>query len=1080
MLYIYRASAGSGKTYRLTRDYIRLLFDPVRERVHRRILAVTFTNKATDEMKTRILRELNALAHGQQSAYRNDLMKEFGLSEDAVNIRAARLLTRILFDYSFFSISTIDGFFQKIIRSFAREIGVNGAYNLELDSSMVLEQAVDNLFLNLSDDENKQLLQWLTHYAEDRIENAENWNIRGEITDLGKEIFKENYQYKAADTSRKLHDKDFLYPYREKLRKIRSDFELEAKKQAESALKQMADFGLHHDDFSYKSTKALENIAGGKMEWGRRMQNMAEDVDNCYSKKTSVQIKSAIQSVYSGAFGASLKALNNLFVNDLFHYNSAILILDQLDILGIMSDLATGINQLLDEQNSMMISDTNLLLNKIIDNSETPFIYEKTGLRVDHYMIDEFQDTSVLQWKNFFPLLDNSLSSGNFNMVVGDVKQSIYRWRNSDWKLLNEQIQYDFSSEQIDEENLDTNWRSDRNIVLFNNSLFSTASTILQQKLNDDLKYVLDNYPDLRKLTNRIQHAYHDVCQQLSSGAGIGKVDFRIISGEDNFREQVLKQLPILIEELQEKGYAPNDLAILVRTNGEADLVIKTLLAYKNSDKAKAGVCYDAMGNEGLLISSSSSVRFLVGMLSLLLNPDDEMQMTMVKYEYFKGSKNMTPQDALAAALMQTNDVDFIPDEVIDGHWKQVSLFEFVENLIVHFGIAQWSGQVIFIRAFQDLIFQFSTGRNADLNSFLNWWNTSGCKKRITTSAQKSTMNIMTIHKSKGLDFNVVVVPFCDWELDKGKGNSKNYLWCNPTEIPFNELPLIPVEYKSRLEKSIFATDYYTEQMHRYMDNLNLAYVAFTRARNEIVGFMPGSKELKDLSDIKQISQLIIYSLLHSGSKTERTVILKDFLTHDESRFMMGDAEWTSVKRDSSKFPESIFPGKYPSSDSNGRLHIRHQTLNYLLDSAKLNESRLQLGLIMHDILKQIKRKSDQMPAIEALVTEGRISESEKQIVEDEMKKFWDIPETSEWFADHLKVLTETTILVPNGNIYRPDRVLIDGQMAIIVDYKFGDIEMDKYCSQVRNYMKQIGEMNYETVGYVCYVQLGKVVKVLN
>ena len=246
MLNIYRASAGSGKTYRLTQDYIHLLFEPGKERAHRRILAVTFTNKATEEMKTRILNELFSLSQGQKSDYRKGLCDKFKLDEDAVNARARKILTSILHDFSSFSISTIDKFFQQVIRSFARDIGVHGGYNLELDTTDTLEQSVDNMFHDLSKDENKQLLNWLTQFAEDRIEQSENWNMRGSILDLGQEIFKESYQHKAEDTNRKLHDRDFLLAYRKKLRTIESDFEEKVKTAAQQGLDAMSRYGLSH------------------------------------------------------------------------------------------------------------------------------------------------------------------------------------------------------------------------------------------------------------------------------------------------------------------------------------------------------------------------------------------------------------------------------------------------------------------------------------------------------------------------------------------------------------------------------------------------------------------------------------------------------------------------------------------------------------------------------------------------------------------------------------------------------------------------------------------------------------------
>ena len=427
MLNIYRASAGSGKTYRLTQDYIHLLFDPQKERAHRRILAVTFTNKATDEMKTRIMKELHALSQGEKSDYRLGLMTKFRMDEDAVNKRAKHILTTILHDYSSFSISTIDRFFQQIIRSFARDIGLHGGYNLELDNSTTLEQSVDNMFLDLSKVENKQLLQWLTQFAEERIEQSENWNMRGNIIELGKEVFKESYQYKAEDTNRKLHDREFLTNYRKSMRGIKIAFEALIKQTATEALNIITQNGLMTDSFkggSRSSMKTLDKLYKGGMDVSATFLTLGVDVNNCYSKSTTQNTVLAIQAAYIGGLQQRLANLTQLLQIDIITYNSALLVLKHINTLGILSDLAVQIKKLTDEQNTMLISDSNMLLNKIIDNSDTPFVYEKTGIQIDHFMIDEFQDTSILQWKNFHPLMANSLSAGKFNLVVGDVKQS--------------------------------------------------------------------------------------------------------------------------------------------------------------------------------------------------------------------------------------------------------------------------------------------------------------------------------------------------------------------------------------------------------------------------------------------------------------------------------------------------------------------------------------------------------------------------------------------------------------------------------------------------------------------------------
>jgi ATP-dependent helicase/nuclease subunit A len=1089
MLNIYRASAGSGKTYRLTQDYIRLLFQPKTERAHRRILAVTFTNKATDEMKSRILKELYALAQGEKSDYRPVLMKEFYLDEIAVNEQAKHILTTILHDYSSFSISTIDKFFQQVIRSFARDIGVHGGYNLELDTTATLEQSVDNMFLDLSKPESKQLLQWLTQFAEERIEQSENWNVRGSIMELGKEIFKESYQHKAEDTNRKLHEKEFLTNYRKSLRQIKTDFETKVKETASEGMRIMARNGLTHEDFSYKTTNTLEKLLTGKFEISNRFISFADDVSNCYTKTKPQDIKSAIERAYQNGLQQCFIRILELITIEIITYNSALLVIKHINTLGILSDLAVQIKKLTDEQNTMLISDTNLLLNKIIDNSDAPFVYEKTGIQINHFMIDEFQDTSTLQWKNFYPLVVNSLAAGKFNLVVGDVKQSIYRWRNSDWKLLDKQIMTDFRKEQMHEENLETNWRSDKNIIDFNNSFFFRAAQLLQSKLNENLKAVLPVYPELEALTHKIEHAYSNIHQLTSPKAATGRVQVTFIprdENEDGWKEESLKRLPTILENLQDQGYRPGDIAILVRTNKEEQQCIHRLLNYKTTSEAKPEYCYDIMGNEGLLIGAAASVRFVLGIMQLFVNPTDSIQQTIVNYEYARGKQNKTENEALNSCFATSQKVEdnlsslFTSEE--NTHLlslKNSSLFDMVEQIISLFGVGSWHNEAVFVQAFQDVVFKYTTGKTADLNSFLTWWKKNGEKQCISTPDNQNAMRIMTVHKSKGLDFKVVIMPFCDWELDKKKGNITSVLWCEPKQAPFNELPLLPIEYNKLLEKSIFSEYYFDEQMHRFIDNLNVAYVAFTRAINELICLTPApEKEVEGLDKINSLAALLTSCFQENTLGINAKYIpLTDFYNKEIKEFELGDPT-KAVYQDHPNSDINEKVSLYPSVSSADRLSIRHQSFDYWLEGQQLTDSKLNYGIIMHDILRQITHKSDQPKAILEMVLSGRISETESKTVETELQHFWDLKETEKWFATDVKVLNETAILIPTGEQYRPDRVVIKGTKATIIDYKFGDKESKNYIQQVKRYMDLISQMGYQVNGFVCYVSLRKVVEI--
>jgi ATP-dependent exoDNAse (exonuclease V) beta subunit len=1079
MLQIYRASAGSGKTFRLTGDYIRLLFGAEKLNQHRKILAVTFTNKATEEMKSRILLELNKMANGDDSKFRNEIMKEFNLAEEQVNRKAGKMLLNILHDYSAFSISTIDSFFQQIIRAFARDIGIHGGYELELHTDQVLDQAVDNLFSDLAEKENKLLLDWLTGFAEEKIEKSESWNLQGSIRSLGFEIFKESYQHKAEITNQKLHNREFLLEYKKELSAIEAEFANRVKKISVEALGIIESNGLETTDFKGGQKSAMNKLyqlKDGIFKLTDTFFKMAIDVQDCYTKSASKATITAIETSYFNGLQQKLQEIATIFEVDIIQYNTVKIIRKHLNTLGILSDLAMQIKKLTSDRQIMLISDSNLLLNKIIDNSETPFIYEKTGVQIDHFMIDEFQDTSVLQWKNFMPLIKNSLAAGNFNLLVGDVKQSIYRWRNSDWKLLDNQVYTDFNPEEIHSEVLGTNWRSDRNIIGFNNVFFRDASIILQQKLNETLETV--SLTETSDLQNKIIGAYRDIAQDVSEKASDGCVKFNFINQEnqeEKWKEISLNKLPSMLEDLQLRGYRPCDIAILVRENDDEVQIINKLLHYKNSAEANKQLSYNIMSTKGLLLGSSSSVRFLLSLLHLLVNPDDELNKTIVSYEFARGKLKLSAEEAVRAAINDAKESSKLSPLFSDEEnelllsYRHFPLFEMTEKIIGSFDLCSWYHEIVFIQAFQDLIFKFSTGKSSDLNSFIHWWNISGNKESIATPEDESAFRIMTIHKSKGLDFPVVIIPFCDWELDSRK---RNILWCETDELPFGKIPLIPVEYSSVLAKSVFAESYYREMMQTYIDNINVAYVAFTRPEHELIVVCPKPKPDKSGNyTIKTLAGL----LYHTFTNADEDVLMHYNAENDT--FTLGEPTH-HIKIENPSRQADNFLSEYPVIDISDRLRIRHKYHSIFSDKNDISSNPLEYGILMHEILCNIKTTDDIDVITTDFVRQGRISEIEAEKIQMEIRDFCQKPIVEPWFRKGLHVLNETPVLTPEGHEYRPDRIVIDGKNAIIIDYKFGENEMPKYESQVKNYSSLLDKMGYNSQSYLCYVKLNKIVEV--
>ena len=433
MLTVYRASAGAGKTHKLTGEYLTLLFTG--PGAFRRILAVTFTNKATDEMKTRIIDELYNLASGKKSDYVELLGSTYLLTETQVRKQAAKILIDILHDYSAFNISTIDRFFQQTMRAFTREIGLQGGYGIEMDQELVLTTAIDNLLSDLEKPESKDLLGWLLRFAEDKIENGGEWNLRKDIMSLSREVFKESYKAFSEEVGRDIEDKKALDDYKNALYGIIRSVETAAKELGERGLEILAKYALKPTDFKGGSRSPLtlfDRLAQGEMkEPSATFIGLADNLDGCFTKTTPLGARQIIGCAFEDGLNDCIKGIVTLF-GDLTAYNTAREIVRYYYTLGILTDVSRQIAAYREEKNVMLIADTTELLNKVIGGSDAPFIYEKTGTHVDHYMIDEFQDTSGMQWNNFRPLIEESLAHNRDNLIVGDVKQSIYRFRLAD------------------------------------------------------------------------------------------------------------------------------------------------------------------------------------------------------------------------------------------------------------------------------------------------------------------------------------------------------------------------------------------------------------------------------------------------------------------------------------------------------------------------------------------------------------------------------------------------------------------------------------------------------------------------
>jgi len=1066
-LSVYKASAGSGKTYCLTREYLQRLF-AVRGN-HNRILAVTFTNKASTDMKMKIISQLNAISSSQQSSMANHLSQLTGKDESRIAKDAGDLMFNILHDYSGFYVGTIDSFFQRILRAFTREIGLQQGYMIELDHSLILSEAVDSTLRSSAG--NTDLTRWLTDYINSRTEEGKSWNLRKDIIALSREIFSEKFRMLSAAEREFLRDREAMNSYISELKKIRSGFTGYIRNSVQS----------------YKSITGQYNVTDEMFLRGSRggvpsfINSLSDDHQGTY-KPLNATVSMILDNppVFSSKNGPApplAEALSNgldkvltellTFYNNNFRYvNTAVLILENIYILGILADILDNVHMITASENKFLISDTGELLFLIIGNDQTPFIYEKTGNAFDHFMIDEFQDTSHIQWNNFKPLIMNSLAEGKENLVVGDVKQSIYRWRNSDWTILGYELESEIDSGLIRNEELDTNWRSDPAIIAFNNSVFSILPGLAGELIEAE---------DTRFLS--VNELYRNASQHLPDGretrGGLVKIEYIDNTDMEEFREKVLEKLPYLIEELNDKGYSGGQIGILVRTNSEGAEIVKRMLAYKaqSDNEKKSKYNYDLISNDSLLVSSSPAILLLIWTLRDITGPQDRY----VRAHIIMFLNQCHPQEKVSV-------FDLLPAKDQDQHLPEgfhelrnitgsLSLFEIVEYLIKFYRLDSTPDFIPYLNALQDMVLEFSTSEIPDIKMFLDWWDNSGCKRYLSLPDDPRSMKVLTIHKAKGLEFPVVIIPFISWLL--GHGSKGPVMWLRPGDEPFGRTGIVPVKYRSDLVNSSFADDYLREQNAAAVDNLNLLYVAFTRPVNALFGFAP----LKTKSN--SISSLLLKSLKSNISLNDGKpfIIPAGFYNVESNIFQYGELPWI-VNHEEKDVSGKMQQIDYYINSNKQKFRIRFHG-NELVEAGQIAlESGIGFGKLLHKAFESIYDRDDAEPSLDNLLSEGLIDQPEKVRLLATIREALDDPLASGWFDKGIKVITEGAVLLPSGHLKRPDRIILLDDKTIIIDFKFGK-ENPSHTRQVREYMDILMSMGYKNCeAYIWYPLIKKRVAV--
>ncbi|MFW6043734.1 MAG: UvrD-helicase domain-containing protein [Marinilabiliaceae bacterium] len=1078
-LKIYRASAGSGKTYTLTREFIRLLFhDPYD---YRHILAVTFTNKATAEMRQRILRKLFELARPGTSTpdYLQELKSELELTTEQVSQRAALILRLLLHDFSRFSVSTIDRFFQQVMRAFARDAGLQPGFRTELDHRMVMTQAIDRVVLEMDMKGHEALKKWLLDFAGDKIAEGKSWNINREISKFSEEIFKEAYQSVAGSLSEKLADRTFMSGYLGKLYQIIRNYEKQIKEYGEKALKIIENHNLDiQNDFnggSRSKVLVFKKMADGEQYNPEQVYALQGNIGAFQRKTNSSALNEAIEKACQNGLLDVIDEIIHFFAEQNRDYYTAKAIVKNFYTLGIINDVNQKIQEVSREQNVFILAGTNLLLSRIIQEDEAPFIYERTGARYAHFMIDEFQDTSSLQYANFKPLIKNSLAGDDFSMLVGDVKQSIYRWRNSDWNLLAEQAEQDFHTFGSEVFTLDTNWRSSARVIGFNNDFFSFAASALQAQLLHKIPEETDPQTIPEELQRKIIEAYTDVEQKTAphQPEDQGHVRFQFLQGENktDFQEEATRASIEHIAYLLDEGYSTSDICVLVRKKDEGIAITNALLSGEYHPK---GAPLPVISNETLKLNSSPAVLFIINHLKYIQNPEDKVLEAFIRLHWERSKRE--EEDSFNASEV-FHDRRNLPTweehlEFLNNH-KQLPLFDLANELIRLLPVEIRKEQGLYIQGLLNHINDFSSKEAADLELYLEEWENRGQNETVVVPEQQEAIRVMTIHKAKGLEFPAVVMPFCNWELDAGR--QRNLMWCKPSHPPFNELDLVPVNYEKSLLESHFMTEYLDEQMHQYIDNLNLLYVAFTRAENSLTGFC--QKKKKEPTELGTVSDLLWFHFQTNEGKDDFPGQWDD----EQDQFITGTPK---IQKKEEK-PSEIAPANrlfhtetlppLETQPFRQRISIHHESSEYF--RGEDDETGTKYGKVMHSLFELIESRDDLDSALKRMWFEGKIDENEWSEIKADMEKWLALPEVQNWFDGSYRVLTEKPIL--HGSIKRPDRVMTGQEETVVVDYKFGKTNASQHQNQVREYMEKIEKMGHSSVkGYIWYVPYNEVVSI--
>lgn len=1081
-LTVYKASAGSGKTFTLASEYITLVVKNPQD--YRSILAVTFTNKATQEMKARILSQLYGIAHSlpDSEAYYEQVRMKTGFSEQTIRENAAKALSLLTHHYNEFRVQTIDAFFQSVLRNLARELNLTANLRVDLNDEQVEAQAVDELINSL--EEGEEVLNWIRDYIDKNIEDDKGWNVISQIKDFGKNIFKDFYKDHKTELDNRFSDESFFNDFITDLRERRTHILNRLNEHAKQMYQKIRDANLDNPNlFNGKTKGILPHII--KLTKGtpsndatpQYVQSCIDSAEKWPASKCPAEEKAAIIELASASLCSDLKILNEYRINDWREYQSCNLTLKHLSQLRLLHAISEAVDEINKDTNRFMLSNTQSLLCTLMKDSDTPFVFEKMGAYLKHIMIDEFQDTSTIQWNNFRKLLDNCMAQvDSHNLIVGDVKQSIYRWRQGDWKLLNN-IEHEFTKEQIKIEPLDTNYRSEENIIRFNNAFFKRAVSQTVNELESE---------EIQGATELVE-AYKEIEQKPRKDNGKGCVRIKLFrydtKNASDYKQKILNELIENIRQLLDQGYKQKDIAILARSKTVIPDIVDS---FQNIDTNVSLV-----SDEAFRLDASLAVNVIIEALRLLTHPHDKLtESKLIKLYQQQVIKTGKDINDLFVDGNGTELKSFLPSGYIDKFesLSRLSLIDLVDEIYSLFSLDSLEGQSAYVCTFYDTLNEYLRDHPADIDDFIEEWEDTLSNNTIQ-SDEVDGIRLITIHKSKGLEYDNVLIPFCDWELEKTNGIT---IWCSgdDKEKPYGELPLIPVDYSLKMLGTVFEDDYKEEHLQNTVDNMNLLYVAFTRAGKNL--FITGKKYKEKTSGKGERSHIIQY-IIEELAKELPGAIISDAGNDGPISFELGTLSNCEERVEKKKATENPFE----LSPKTHKLKI--ETFPHPVSFRQSNKSHdfikgedidpsdakryIKVGNVLHQLFSTILTEADIEPRLKELEQAGIIYNDDitSKELQNKISCALSNEKVKNWFSLRWKLFNECTILdydKETGDVYehRPDRVMTDGKEMIVVDFKFGK-PRDEYHEQVQRYMRLLMRMGYKQVsGYIWYVLRNEIV----